>query len=756
MKLKFLPILYMCIGLSLSGFAQVSQGGQPKNWADKHIPSEIPIVSTSTLDFQALANEDAVVDLVKEAPYRFGVEVPVNYTMQNSGNWIIDANSDIAIWQLGVYCPEGVNISFILDKFDIPSGAKLFVWNEDRSQFLGSFTKQNTNNEKTLGIGILEGDKVYLEYQVPVHSKTWGEIEIGTIVHGYRSVLRSDAIGDENRGPFGNSGACNNNVNCPVGADWQIEKRSVAMIVEGGNALCTGALVNNTAQDGTPYFLTANHCLGGNLNNWVFYFNHESANCNGTTGPTNQSISGAVLRASNAGSDFALLELNSVPPASYNVQYAGWDNSDSESAVTNAVAIHHPSGDLKKISFEEDAPYHDNAAGAQVWFIDNWEDGVTEGGSSGSPLFNQDHRVIGQLYGGLAACSGTNDNNQYDYYGRFGVSWDNGSTNSTRLSNWLDPLGTGQTVLDGYPEGFVVAQYDAGVSSISGIAANICGSQGTPSFVLRNQGSETLTSCTIVATYNGTAQPTINWTGSLAQNAQVVLNLPVMNFVDGTNSITVTVSNPNNNPDAVANNNTASYSFTAATGDTQNLNIEIELDNYPDETSWELTNAQGAVVASSNGTYANQDGGDIISVSVCLAEGCYDFTIFDEYGDGLCFFGQCGSYTVTNEAGDVLASGADFNDFETTEVCLLPIISVEETEKTDMTIYPNPAAGFVRIEGVKGTNKITLFDMTGKLLLQEAGSDRVTFDTSKLADGCYFVRVEGQHAVKTQKLIVKK
>ena len=231
-------------------------------------------------------------------------------------------------------------------------------------------------------------------------------------------------------------------MNCPSGSDWQTEKKAVALITNGGFAVCTGALVNNTAEDGTPYFLTANHCLG-NPNNWVYYFNHESSTCSGSTGPTNQSVSGGTLLVNSGSSDVALIELSSTPPASFNVEYAGWDASGT--GPTSAVGIHHPSGDVKKICFENNAPYTSTAGGAQVWWISAWEDGVTEPGSSGSPLFDQNHRIIGQLYGGAAACSGSVNNGAYDYYGRMDVSWGVG------LSGYLDPLNTGTEVLDSYP-----------------------------------------------------------------------------------------------------------------------------------------------------------------------------------------------------------------------------------------------------------------------------------------------------------------
>lgn len=767
MKFTFTRLLIVSLFFSaqLSVLAQVSHGGEPTSWNDAHFSTAgIPIISTTPLDMVALSAEDAVVDQYKEAPYRFGVEVDVQYTMENSGQWIIDPNQDKAVWLLGVHCPDATNISFVLSKFDIPTGASLFVWNESRTQFMGSFTKENASLENSLAIGVMEGETVYLEYQVPFESKNWGQIEISQIVHGYRSVLRSDLFSDEDRGPFGNSGACNINVNCPEGNDWQVEKRSVAIIVSGGNAVCSGALVNNTAQDGTPYFLTANHCLGGNVNNWVFYFNHESASCTGTSGPTNQSISGAVLRASNANSDFALLELNAIPPDNYNVQYAGWDHSDDENAVSSSVGIHHPSGDVKKICFEEDAPYHAAQAGAQVWFIDEWELGVTEGGSSGSPLFNQDHRIIGQLYGGWAACSGSTNNGQADYYGRFGVSWDAGTTNSTRLSNWLDPLGTGQTILDGFPDGFVAAQWDAAASGIAGIGSSECGTQGTPTFNLRNQGVETLTSCIINYSYNGQAQTPINWSGSLNQYEQEVIYLNTMNFIDGTNSIEIEVASPNGNTDEIVSNNSTNFTFVAATGETADLNIQITFDNYPEETSWDVSNESGVVVLSSGGNYGGQDGQSTIDLTYCLPLGCYTFTIYDDYGDGLCANGWtgnvCGSYAVTDGAGNILASGDEsnnFEDFASTDLCLeANPTSTLEIDSQNILVFPNPANEAITIKGLKNLSSLEILDLTGKVVLSNSNAQTGVFDISSLAEGCYIIHATANGATFTEKLIVRK
>ena len=123
------------------------------------------------------------------------------------------------------------------------------------------------------------------------------------------------------------------------------------ILTSGGSRLCTGSMVNNTAQDLTPYFLTANHCLGGN-DSWIFMFNYESSGCQNQNGLTNMTVSGSTLLANSATSDFALLELNESIPEDYNVFFSGWDVTGNTPNIP--VCIHHPSGDIKKITFDED------------------------------------------------------------------------------------------------------------------------------------------------------------------------------------------------------------------------------------------------------------------------------------------------------------------------------------------------------------------------------------------------------------------
>ncbi|HEY0067566.1 MAG TPA: T9SS type A sorting domain-containing protein, partial [Flavisolibacter sp.] len=265
--------------------------------------------------------------------------------------------------------------------------------------------------------------------------------------YGYKQVFV------QKLGGFGQSGSCNINVLCPQGTGWENERNSVAVVaLQNGSALCSGAMLNNTCNSNTPYFLTANHCFtangGQNVGNWRFYFQAWSSTCSPSQNSNGLLFNGSTLRANWAPTDFALVQLNQAPAPNSGINYAGW--SRSTTAATSGVGIHHPSGDVMKIStYTTPVVRADNftwningqtlnPVGDLQWIV-SWNNGVTEGGSSGSPLFDQNHRVIGQLGGGPSGCGNAV---QQDAYGRFDNSWTGGGTNATRLSNWLDPIGS--------------------------------------------------------------------------------------------------------------------------------------------------------------------------------------------------------------------------------------------------------------------------------------------------------------------------
>ncbi|MEI6455299.1 MAG: BACON domain-containing carbohydrate-binding protein [bacterium] len=392
------------------------------------------------VDVERLMAEDVNNDQFKDIPWRFGENIAVNFNPGNSGTWDILPNGD-KLWRLGIKSLGAFTINLTFDKYHLPPGATLFVYNETKTHVIGAFTDYNNQEDMIFATTLVIGDAIIIEYFEPASPEFQGEINLNRVTHGYR-----DAYGYAKS--FGESGACNNNVKCPEAAGWENQIKSACMLVTGGSGFCSGSLVNNTSQDGTPYVLTANHCYSS-PGSWVFWFNWESPTCtNPGSSPPYNSMSGATLKARKTDSDFCLVQMNSAPPLSYNVYYSGWNRADVP--ATSGVGIHHPSGDIKKISYVAtpfiSSDWNGNPPANSHWQT-NWSDGVTEGGSSGSPIFDQNHRIVGQLHGGPSSCGSSQ---LWDFYGKFSMSWDLGTTPDTRLKDWLDPTNTAVIILDGY------------------------------------------------------------------------------------------------------------------------------------------------------------------------------------------------------------------------------------------------------------------------------------------------------------------
>jgi hypothetical protein len=391
-------------------------------------------------------------------PYRFAIGREVALTPEEGGTWTQLADG-IALWRLRVTASEATSLFFEFDRFFLPPSAELLIYAVDEESWIRPLKASDNNAERQLWTPLLETGDVVLELKVAEAERARVELSLAKVYQGYRGP---GAERFDDGGPLTKSGACNVDVACPDGAAWGDQIRSVArytFVKNGQGFLCSGALVNNTAGNFKPYFLTANHCVStAQLAATVTaYFNYQNSTCrapnsgasggNGN-GQLNQFISGASLRAHWGPSDFALLELNGSPQMSWNPYWAGWSRSSAN--PMSGVGIHHPQGDEKRISFENDplstTDYIPDPVGNAFFLqVSDWDKGTTEGGSSGSPLFDQNKRIVGALTGGFAACG----NNQPDWYGRFSVSWSGGGASASRLSDWLDPTSSGNSVLNG-------------------------------------------------------------------------------------------------------------------------------------------------------------------------------------------------------------------------------------------------------------------------------------------------------------------
>ncbi len=409
---------------------------------------EVALVQMPPLDLQAIRVEDAVRETQGLAP-RYAIPTPVQITPDTQGTWE-STNDDMLRWRLRINSPDAQSINLGFGRYHMPAGGRLLIYAADNSRVIRPFTELDNEDHGELWTPPLLSNEIVVELLIPESVLPELELELNSINSGYRG--------------FGapvtqRSGACNVDVICPEGDDWPCEISSVGVISLGGNRFCTGFMVNNTEQDLTPYFMTARHCniTDQTAPSLMVFWNYENCTCREVDsvesgGPGDGSLNdfqtGSYFLASYSNSDFTLVLLDDDPDPAWDVTFAGWDRSSAD--PTSAVAIHHPRGDEKRISFENDptstTSYLQNGSpgdGTHIRVTD-WDLGTTEIGSSGSPLFDQNQRVVGQLHGGFAACG----NDESDWYGRFSVSWDGGGTDSTRLSNWLDPGGTGATTVD--------------------------------------------------------------------------------------------------------------------------------------------------------------------------------------------------------------------------------------------------------------------------------------------------------------------
>ncbi|WP_143305117.1 pre-peptidase C-terminal domain-containing protein [Chitinophaga vietnamensis] len=467
--------LFILLALLLTApalHAQVSKGGRPYSYSAT-LARDIHVKTIAAVPAQKLQLEDEQ-NLKQGLPLRIGIIVPVSYSLDNSGTWT-NLPDGGRLWRLQIDVQGAVATSLYYQDFLLPEGATLYVYNGDHTQLIGGYTSANNQETGVFATEILKGSTCILEYYEPKAVSGKGHFTISGVNNIYSNKIPESKTTLTDKS-VGASGTCNVNVNCPEGANWQNQKRAVAKILLklGSSAyLCSGALVNNARKDCKPYFLTANHCgsnaSASDFNQWIFYFNYESPNCsNPASEPASNTITGCVQRARAGdagnveGSDFQLLEFTQAVPSSYNVYYSGWNAGAA--ASPSGVGIHHPAGDIKKISTYSApltaANYGGGGTAPYTHWQANWVQtqtnwGITEGGSSGSPLFNNLGEIVGQLSGGPSGCTVANTS-KYDYYGQMARSWTSNGTDALhQLKPWLDPDNTGVLELSGtnYPCG---------------------------------------------------------------------------------------------------------------------------------------------------------------------------------------------------------------------------------------------------------------------------------------------------------------
>lgn len=386
-------------------------------------------------------------------PIQFAVPNTVSITPYNAGQWTTQADGS-QIWRLRFHAPGATDLNVGFTDYALPPNAELYIYSEDKSYYEGPYTSLDNKPHRQLWTPVVPTSRAVIELHLPAGFSDRVVLRIGQVGAGFRDLF-GRASG---RGFSLKQGSCNNDVICPVGDPWRNEIRSVARILIDGVFLCTGSLIMDVLGSFKPFFLTAYHCdvTANNAATVVAYWNFQSPVCGDLSGGSlGQNQTGAIFRAGRQDVDVTLLELDTKPDPAFNVYYSGWDAT----GVTpqSSVGIHHPSGDEKAISFNSN-PLVTGASCSVLgnnthWQVDNWEDGTTEPGSSGSGLWDPaTHKLVGFLTAGTASCDNTAG---FDCYGKFSVAWD-GALAAERLRDWLDPFNTGILMVDGDEESFDV------------------------------------------------------------------------------------------------------------------------------------------------------------------------------------------------------------------------------------------------------------------------------------------------------------
>ncbi len=381
-------------------------------------------------------------DIFTVRPHQHGLEIATDLGFENAGHWtMLDDGS--WLWRLRIASEGASSLNLSFDDFWMPPGARLFLYNEDRSVVLGAFTESNNKSYGGFATDIIAGEATILEYHEPADVAEAGRLHIDTVVHGLLSGEGGAATSSYTPLAL----PCSINVKCSEGNGWSREIGATVKIIQGsGN--CTGVLVNNTNEDETPYVLTANHCGGaseGQSVNWVFKFNYQSATCADPpdTPASLGSITGGVVKAASGSGDFTLVELSEGIPSEFEAYFAGWTLSTS--APSSGTVIGHPKGDIKKITLEDQAVLHSGA-----YWEATFDHGSIEASSSGSPLFDENNRLRGILRASLFldenSCSGPggDDNQPRIIFPKLSTIWDMGE-NGKLLSDFLDPNNTGSS-----------------------------------------------------------------------------------------------------------------------------------------------------------------------------------------------------------------------------------------------------------------------------------------------------------------------
>lgn len=699
--LKYILFLILLFSSRLL-VAQLSEGGYPLEITKlKSFVLDRKIKVMPAFDIKQAKIHSDKIRLNKSVKYAHSFDVA--YTPEGDGEWF--ETDKYKVWQLHIQSEHALSLNVIFTKYCLPPGARLFIFNPQKSIVLGAFTNKNNKPYKKLACYPVPGDELVIQYEEPFDAEFKAELEVGKINHDFLGVVSLKM----NRWGRRLSGECNIDVNCETTSGMEKLQRSVCRVFSV-DELGTGTIINNTANNGKPYFISAYHTFDvpENAELSLFDFNYESPMCTGIDGYDNQTISGATTVAAFDSLDFMLMILSELPPANYRPYYAGWDATNK--LPVNSYTIHHPNGDVKKISHDsgtcDSMTYAKSYLKNGQWKVLNWESGTTEAGSSGAALLNNEQRVVGTLTGGNASCTDIT----YDSFSRFDKMWNYSSDSTKQLKCWLDSMNLNITKINGFDpyespvlncsvitnfridDELKLVNNDLNYYSINEVAERFnqieSGSISGVSIGIEDFSIQTDNTELIIRIYTGNETPA--FAEKQYRFPMTGLTREAMNYFDFNEDV-----------------------FLEG-----NFFISVSLSNNSDSIS--LYQSENRTLIQHNTMLVNDNG---------------IWTSIENYSN--------------NGLGASLL-------IETT-VCGLSQIK-DSIDNSELKVYPNPAKNYLTVELAerKPENEIRIYDRVGHLVYDVCFENRMYFDidVSNFTNGIYFISIDSENLKEMKRFLI--
>lgn len=394
---------------------------------------QLPPIASSRLDAVRAHNAEPGIK---------ALQIGVDRNLRDEG--VLDA-APALIWlpvnggiaaRFAVSSPGAAALRIGVELSGLPKSAELrFAGDGQSSSVVDVVTPGQITAQLVKGIywtPVTEGARQTVEIYLPSGASA-GQIRvtINSIAH-----LLASPYGALDSLKIGESDACEIDANCVTNPSTAYinAKNAVARMSyqkNGGSFLCSGTLLNDTVTTSfVPYFFSANHCIDNQsvASTLTTFWFEESTSCGSGVASNRVQVSGgATLLFNDAATDALMLRLNNAAPSG--AWFTGWDSS-AVTAGTNITVLHHPAGDVKKVTLGQITgfgPYN----GAGSFIRAGYTNGTTEGGSSGSGILtfaNNQYLLRGGLYGGSASCANTGTittPGNSDAYSRFDVVFPN-------------------------------------------------------------------------------------------------------------------------------------------------------------------------------------------------------------------------------------------------------------------------------------------------------------------------------------------